>query len=85
VKLLRGGADRRRGDFVFGLAALGREALAVMAPAALLVLDADAVDLPAGPLLHGAGLPVLDVAGDVDALDLGVGGAAPPRVFCSRS
>src|SRR5262249_4644947 len=50
--------------------------LAGMAPAALLVLDADAVDRSARPLLDLAGVPALDIAGDVDAFDLGIGGAA---------
>src|SRR5215469_6505815 len=57
-------------DPVYGPAALRVEASAPIAAAMLLVFEAHAVHLAPGLLLEVAGLPVPDLAGDIDALDL---------------
>ena len=46
--------------------------------AALFVLDPHSANLSARPLLNRAGLPIRDVARDVDAFDLGISGGSAP-------
>src|SRR5207302_5541986 len=71
-KALRRRPDRCAPDPVFARSATGGVGVAPVALAALLVFDAHPMDLAAGAFLGGAGPPVLDVAGDVDPLDLGI-------------
>src|SRR6266571_749472 len=58
--------DRSGPDPVIGSAAMGRIGFAPIALAGLLVFDPHSVYLSPRPLADGTGVPVFDVAGDID-------------------